>query len=98
MGLKAEQLSNCLTKNKGYKLRIMIKTAIVEDQGRYRDLLRLILTGADAPTPPCGGCRQVLAEFGGAEVPVRSVTLQGRTDEHTLGTLLPHAFGLDARV
>jgi cytidine deaminase len=66
--------------------------------GRGRIQAVLILTGADAPTPPCGGCRQVLAEFGGAEVPVRSVTLQGRTDEHTLGTLLPHAFRLDAGV
>ena len=33
--------------------------------GRGRIQAVLILTGADAPTPPCGGCRQVLAEFGG---------------------------------
>ncbi|HET9155881.1 MAG TPA: cytidine deaminase [Myxococcaceae bacterium] len=52
----------------------------------------LVLTDAAEPTPPCGGCRQVLAEFGAADVPVRSMTLQGRTAEHRLGALLPDAF------
>src|SRR5215471_462590 len=52
----------------------------------------LVLTDAAEPTPPCGGCRQVLAEHGGPDVPVRSMTLQGRTAEHRLGELLPHAF------
>ena len=61
--------------------------------GRGRIEAVLILTGAEVPTPPCGGCRQVLAEFGGPQVPVRSVTLQGQSTEHTLGALLPHAFG-----
>jgi cytidine deaminase len=42
---------------------------------------------------PCGGCRQVLWEFGGAETPVYSIQPEG-TSHHlwTLGTLLPHAF------
>jgi cytidine deaminase len=53
----------------------------------------LILTQAQAPTPPCGGCRQVLREFAGPEVVVRSMTTQGALAEHTLGELLPHAFG-----
>jgi len=52
----------------------------------------LVLTDAAEPAPPCGGCRQVLAEHGGPDVPVRSMTLQGRTAEHRLGELLPHAF------
>jgi cytidine deaminase len=52
----------------------------------------LVLTDAAEPTPPCGGCRQVLAEHGAPDVPVRSVTLQGRTAEHHLGALLPDAF------
>ena len=43
--------------------------------------------------PPCGGCRQRLAEFGGPETPV----YLGRPDESfdttTLGELLPGAFG-----
>jgi cytidine deaminase len=34
----------------------------------------------------------VLAEHGSPDVPVRSLTLQGRTAEHRLGALLPDAF------
>jgi len=52
----------------------------------------LVLTDAEEPTPPCGGCRQVLAEHGAPDVPVRSMTLQGRTADHRLGALLPDAF------
>ncbi len=52
----------------------------------------LVLTDAALPTTPCGGCRQVLAEHGAPDVPVRSLTLQGRTAEHRLGALLPDAF------
>ncbi len=56
----------------------------------------LVLTDTAEPTTPCGGCRQVLAEHGAPEVPVRSVTLQGRTAEHRLGALLPEAFRSDS--
>ena len=47
--------------------------------------------------PPCGGCRQRLAEFGGAETPV----YLGRPDSAdpltvTLGELLPGSFGREA--
>jgi cytidine deaminase len=44
------------------------------------------------PTPPCGMCRQVLAEFGSAALPVASQTLSGGEARWTLGELLPHAF------
>ncbi|MBV9804583.1 MAG: hypothetical protein JO130_15385, partial [Solirubrobacterales bacterium] len=41
--------------------------------------------------PPCGGCRQRLAEFGGSSTPV----YLGPTTT-TLGELLPGAFGRGA--
>ena len=49
---------------------------------------------ADSPTPvaPCGGCRQKLAEFGGAEVPVTLATTRGGETRTTVGALLPGAF------
>jgi len=70
--------------------RAAVAAGIAGGHGPVRAVL--VLTDAAEPTPPCGGCRQVLAEHGAADVPVRSLTLQGRTTEHRLGALLPEAF------
>jgi cytidine deaminase len=51
-----------------------------------------VVTRADEPTPPCGGCRQVLNEFG----PDMTVTVESATGERAVWRLtevLPHAFG-----
>jgi len=54
-----------------------------------------IALAADSKTPvsPCGACRQVLAEFGGAsgELRVCAVNLEGERFEAGLGELLPRA-------
>lgn len=51
-----------------------------------------IVVDSRVPTPPCGMCRQVLAEFGEAELPVRSRTPRGDEARWTIGELLPYAF------
>ena len=51
-----------------------------------------VVSRADEPTPPCGGCRQVLNEFG----PDMTVTVESATGERAvwrLTEILPHAFG-----
>jgi cytidine deaminase len=51
-----------------------------------------VVTDAETPTPPCGGCRQVLNEFG----PQMLVVIEaggGKRAEWTLAEILPHAFG-----
>lgn len=52
---------------------------------------------ADSPQPvtPCGGCRQKLAEFGKGDVPVTLSTMDGVTQDTTIGALLPGAFDQD---
>jgi cytidine deaminase len=70
--------------------RAAVAAGIAGGHGPVRAVL--VLTDAAEPTPPCGGCRQVLSEHGSADVPVRSLTLQGRAAEHRLGALLPDAF------
>ena len=42
--------------------------------------------------PPCGGCRQVMAEFCSPEFPILFVVGDGKYTEHTLGEILPNAF------
>lgn len=52
----------------------------------------VVASGAH-PVPPCGGCRQKLAEFGKAEVVVTMATVDGTEMHTTIGDLLPGAFG-----
>ena len=42
--------------------------------------------------PPCGVCRQVMAEFCSPEFPILFVVGDGKYTEHTLGEILPNAF------
>lgn len=53
-----------------------------------------ILVVADCPTPvpPCGGCRQKIAEFAGPECKVVMTTTSGLSASMTVADLLPGAF------
>jgi cytidine deaminase len=54
-----------------------------------------VVAGGDGPASPCGGCRQVLAEFSGDDVPVVSEHAEsGERVRWTVGELLPAAFRL----
>ncbi|MBY6049994.1 cytidine deaminase [Vannielia litorea] len=52
-----------------------------------------VIADSPAPVPPCGGCRQKLAEFAGHDVKVTLATTRGEVLETTVGALLPGAFG-----
>ena len=51
-----------------------------------------VVTDADTPTPPCGGCRQALWEFGPDAIVVAEAA-NGERRRWTLRELLPDAFG-----
>ena len=51
-----------------------------------------VIADSPSPVPPCGGCRQKLAEFGDAEVRVVLATTDGLQLETTVGKLLPGSF------
>ncbi len=57
----------------------------------------VVCAESEAPTTPCGGCRQRLAEFGRADTVVRAAGPQGARARWTLGELLPAAFELEDR-
>jgi cytidine deaminase len=63
--------------------------------GSKRILAVGVATDAERPTPPCGGCRQVLWEFGDADTPVVAEGAGGVRARWRLGDLLPDAFGPD---
>jgi cytidine deaminase len=53
-----------------------------------------VVTDAETPTPPCGGCRQVLFEFGGPGMAVIAENADGSVRTYwSLDELLSHAFG-----
>jgi cytidine deaminase len=58
-----------------------------------RGIAAVAVSGPDGITaPPCGACRQVLAEFGAAGVPLTYARADGSWADTTLGDLLPAAF------
>ena len=54
-----------------------------------------VIAGSPMPVSPCGGCRQKLAEFSAADVPVTMATIGGIEQKTTIGQLLPGAFTID---
>ena len=51
-----------------------------------------VIADSPEPVPPCGGCRQKLAEFAGPDTPVTLATTDGATRTTTVAALLPGAF------
>ena len=93
----------CNVENASYGLtvcaeRIALFKAVSE--GR-RKISKIAITGRDkdqmfrACCPPCGACRQVLAEFAGPDFRVVLGTSGGTHREYTLRELLPLSFELE---
>lgn len=51
-----------------------------------------VVADSPSPVPPCGGCRQKLAEFGKPDTSVLLATTSGRELRTTIGALLPGRF------
>ena len=85
--------AGCNVENASYGLticaeRAAICTAVSAGAQRFRRLV--VATDSEPPAPPCGACRQVLAEFG-AELQVEAVGPTG-SKRWTMRELLPDAF------
>ena len=52
----------------------------------------LVIADSPSPVPPCGGCRQKIAEFAGQGATVTLCTTDGKARDMTVADLLPGVF------
>ncbi|MBL7713823.1 MAG: cytidine deaminase [Bdellovibrionales bacterium] len=78
--------------------RTAIFSAVAKLGGGIRLKQVVVYTEASPPWPPCGLCRQVIAEFGSAKgqnVLIHAINHNGERVSHTLQSLFPNAFTPD---
>ena len=51
-----------------------------------------VIANSPKPVPPCGGCRQKIADFADPEVVVTLSNLAGNEEKYTVSDLLPGVF------
>jgi cytidine deaminase len=87
-------VTGCNIENATYGLticaeRVAMFKALSEGHRAFRRIA--VVADTQAPTPPCGACRQILWEFGG-DLEVILANLRGETGRHKLSDLLPLPF------
>ncbi len=90
--------SGCNVENSSYGLSVCAERNAIGKgvgEGTQKFLAVAVVANSEAPCPPCGTCRQVLAEFCDPSTPVRSRSPGGQEARYTLAELLPHAFNRD---
>ena len=91
-------ITGCNVENATYGLtvcaeRVAMFKAISDGHRSFRRVA--VVADTEAPTPPCGACRQILWEFGG-NLEVVLANLNEEKGRHELKNLLPLPF--DARL
>jgi cytidine deaminase len=91
-------VTGCNIENATYGLtlcaeRVAMFKAVSDGHRAFRRIA--VVADTDAPTPPCGPCRQILWEFGG-DLEIVLANLRRETGRYRLADLLPLPF--DARL
>ena len=91
--------TGCNVENASYGLcncseRTAIFNAVAAGETKLRLRCVVVYTPTPTATAPCGACRQVIYEFG-PETRVISICRSRERQDHTIGELLPGAFGPD---
>lgn len=98
LGRSGRVYTGCNVENASYPLtmcaeRAAVYRAVAEGERCFQTIAIVTETGA----APCGACRQVLREFGGADGELRVVIADGagQAQTFTIADLLPAAFTPD---
>lgn len=86
--------TGCNIENASYGLtlcaeRVAMFKALSEGHRHFTRIV--VVADTEAPTPPCGACRQILWEFGG-DIEVTLANLASVTATHQMRELLPYPF------
>jgi len=87
--------AGCNVENSAYPLSVCAERnaiAVAVAAGARRIEAVAVVGGRSRPSAPCGGCRQVLAEFCDQGAPVVYANAGGERIATTVGELLPSAF------
>ena len=93
-GVSGEIYLGCNVENAAYPAgicaeRAALAAAIAAGERSFTRMV--VLAGSDRPVPPCGICRQVIAELA-PNMPLLLANLDGMLEETTPEALLPGAF------
>jgi len=87
-------ITGCNIENATYGLTLCAeRVALVKalSEGHTSFVRIAVVADTDAPTPPCGPCRQLLWEYCG-DLEIVMANLEATTASHRLGELLPMPF------
>ena len=95
--VEGEQVaSGCNVENSSYGVSVCAErnaiACAIARLGARKLLAVAIVSESAEPSPPCGVCLQVLAEFANGELPVYCRNLRGKEKRFKLRQLLPHPF------
>lgn len=85
----------CNVENAAYNLCICAEANAIAQMvsaGHTNIEAIVVLTPTPMPTPPCGACRQRIAEFATGDTIVYLCDANNRQQHYTMRELLPHAF------
>jgi cytidine deaminase len=82
--------------NASYSLTICAeRVAVFKAVAAGERKIRAVAVASSTAAPPCGACRQVLAEFGDKDMEIIVSDQEGKTKAYTLGQLIPESFTRD---
>jgi cytidine deaminase len=100
LGGNGRVYAGCNVENASFGLtccaeRNAVFAMVAAGERRVREML--VIGESGEPLPPCGACRQVLAEFAAPDVPVHMCSARGDCRTTTVGELLPFIFRLKGK-